>query len=1013
MKKLVFLFFLLFSVSLWCQEESSLLISKNTFSFRDGYLISNPYHSIYDKNGWLWILGENKLSNEYILGEQEIIIQRFDGANFFTLKLPKTFDKKIKEGHFFKHKANGLYLKLYYQAARAELFYINTETLAIKAVKEYNELNKNYLISEAYAAGNSTRIVLTSNNKFYSAALEKLSLKFSDSIAFEKPVTQPFLANPITLDDYTLIKLLFENEGYFLNKEGKFIKKISETDFQASDKTHFFPKAFHTSFKVDDSFYVYLDNYKNVFKFNKALKKFIEIPNTGNLLSKNKMLEFTPDSKYAFSNEIASDYTAIELYKFKDFQKELLTKVQIKSFSKTAYSEFGKDLVVLNGNTLESYSLIKSKIKTFLKGKSIRAIKKLKDNNYIVATDTEGFYSIDVKKNTEERIKILEGPRELSINYSRDIFIEKDNTFIIGDSDNLYTLDSNYKVIKDKTIKIHGEEIIKIKDTLFTADQRGVISKYSINEKRFTKILNTDSIQVKEFTTDGKILYATSSQGIFEYENGTFNTYEFKNVETDHLLSISHLKDYGILVSTKFGEIYTFNTTTKKLNLFYEDALNASIVGMVADHTGTLWLNTYAGIVSFNPSSKKIIRYTKKDGIYELEGNRFSSYRDEQDGSILMGSYKGLSYFKPDELVENNLNVQPHFTSVSFFNSENNRWEINTSPAFLNKTSEIVLPSEYRRFSATLSVFGQMKPQDIKYRYRLLNSASNLDWFTTYAGKEILFANLAAGIYTLQVEAYSASKQKIGETITLKVIAEEVFYKTWWFILLFLLFVFTAVLYLFNQYKVKQKLFAKNKIALNEAKIKNTMMLEIHHRIKNNLQIVSGLLGLQMANSKNEELKAKLQDSQSRIESIAGIHNLLYNSSNQNLISLKENIENCVAYYKKLFPVNATYHLNIDASILSINQATPFSLLLNELINNSNKHAFAETEHPEIFIHFEKRDKKYVFEYSDNGSFKNQESQKQAMGMKIIGMMNKQLKGDLKIEKTTNFKLILLFPTHE
>lgn len=107
------------------------------------------------------------------------------------------------------------------------------------------------------------------------------------------------------------------------------------------------------------------------------------------------------------------------------------------------------------------------------------------------------------------------------------------------------------------------------------------------------------------------------------------------------------------------------------------------------------------------------------------------------------------------------------------------------------------------------------------------------------------------------------------------------------------------------------------------------------------------------------------------------------------------------------------YHLDIDASLLSINQATPFSLLLNELINNSNKHAFSETGNPEIFIHFEKRDKTYVFEYFDNGRFKKQEGTKESMGMKIIEMMNKQLKGDLKIENTTNFKLTLIFSTNE
>ena len=1013
MKKLFSLFLLLFSVTLWCQEDNSLLVNKNTFSFRDGYLISRPFHSIYDTTGWLWIVGQNKLSNEYILGEQEIIIQRFDGAHFFTLKLPDTSNKKIREGHFIKKTANGLYLKLYYQAARADIFFLNTETLEIKAVKEYNDLNKNYLNSKAFTGADTNHIVLTSNEKFYSAILDNLSLRFIDSIPFTRPVAQPVLADLITMDDFTLIKLQTEKEGVLLNTKGKFIKKIAESDFETTDGINFYPTVIHPPFKVSDAFYTYVDNYKNAFKFNKEFKKFVEVPNTDGILRKNEELQFTSDFNYAFSTEIMGEYTAMELYRLKNFQKELLTKINVKNFSEFAYNEFTKDLVVLNENTLESYSFIKGKIKTFLKDKSVRSIKKLKENKYVIATDTEGFYKIDVKENTEERIKILSDTTELNINYSRDIFNGKDNNLIIAESNNLYTLNLNYEIVQDKTIKIHSGEIVKLKDTLFTADPSGGIYKYNLKEHSYIKIAKTDTIQVKEFATDGSRLYANTIQGIFEYENGSFNIYEFENVETDDLLSINYLNDYGILVSTKFGEIYTFDTATKKLNLLYEDELNASIVGMVADDTGTLWLNTYAGIVSFDPSSEQIIRYTTKDGVYELKGNSFSTYKDEQDGSILMGSYKGLSYFKPEELVEKNLNIQPQFTSISFFNSDKGQWMINTSPDFLKKTSEIVLPSEYRRFSATISVLGQTNPQDIKYRFRLLNSESDKQWFTTFPGKELLYANLAAGTYVLQVEAYNISKQKLGERIALKIISEEVFYRTWWFALLLFLSASFTILYLFYQYKIKQELFAKNEIALNDAKTKNTMMLEIHHRIKNNLQIVSGLLGLQMAKSSNKELKAKLQDSQSRIESIAGIHNLLYNSNNQDLISVRENIEKCVAYYKKLFPINATYHLDIDGSILSIKQATPFALLLNELINNSNKHAFQEIEHPEIFLKFEKQDNRYVFVYFDNGSFKKQESQKESMGMKIIEMMNKQLKGELKIENATNFKLTLFFPTNE
>ncbi len=996
-------------MAVWCQEESSVLITKDIFSFRDGYLISSPYSSIYDAKGWLWILGENKLSNEYIFGEKEIIIQRFDGANFFTLKIPNTSDKKIKEGYFFKHANNGLYLKLYYKVARAELFFIDTESLEIIAVEAYNNLNKKYIISEEYYVKDLTRLIITSRDKFYSAQLDETRLRLIDSIAFNKPIAKPFLTTIRPGEDFSIVKLLFEKDGILVDPIGKVKYKITENDYVNSNGTNFFPSKIHNALKVKDQFYYYFDDYKNAFKFDKGSKKFIEVPNTQEHYEINKELNFIDGFEKAYSNKVVSDYSDYKIYSFNNFQPQLINKIEIKNFSKTVYKEFGQDLVVLNGNSLESYSFIKSKIKTFLKGKSIRTVKKIKENEYIVATDTEGVYIINTKTNTEKKIKFLSDNEEISMNYSRDIFVEEDNTIFINDSDNLYRLNSDFNVIKEESIKIIGEEIIKINDTIFNADKGGAIYKYSINEKKYSKIPNTDAIQIKEFTTDGKTLFATTAyNGIFEYENGAFKTYEFKNVKTEDLLAINYLKDYGVLVSTKFGKIYIFDTQTKKLNLFYEDKLKVSIVGMVADNSKNLWINTFAGIVFLNPSTKKTHRYTTKDGVNELEGNRFSTYKDPE-GAIFMGSYKGLSYFNPNDLSVSNIHVQPHFTSISYFNAQENRWKIHTSPHFLKHVKEIKLPSEYQRFSATMSVFGQMNSDDVKYRYRLLEDTNNSEWFTSYSGKEILFANLAPGNYTLQVEAYDSSENKIGEIIELKVISDKIFYKTWWFIFLLFIVASSIIIYIFYQYKGKQILYAKNEIALGEAKIKTEMMLEIHHRIKNNLQIISGLLGLQMINSSNEELKLNLQDSQRRIESIAGIHNLLYNSSNFEALSFNENVKNIIAYYKTLFPIKVKYNLNLDGTILSIDKATPLSLLLNELINNSNKHAFAKIENPEITIKFTKKGKNYLFEYSDNGNFKKRIVKKESMGMKIVNMMIKQLKGDLKIKETNGFSLTLSF----
>ena len=187
------------------------------------------------------------------------------------------------------------------------------------------------------------------------------------------------------------------------------------------------------------------------------------------------------------------------------------------------------------------------------------------------------------------------------------------------------------------------------------------------------------------------------------------------------------------------------------------------------------------------------------------------------------------------------------------------------------------------------------------------------------------------------------------------------------------------------------------------------MMLEIHHRIKNNLQVVSGLLSLQANNSDNVELKTKLQDSQSRIESIAGIHNILYSSDNQESVSVKKHFNKIINYNKTLFPVPVTYKFNIDGTNLYMDKAIPLALILNELINNSYKHAFQNQQQPQINVGFIEEVNSFKFSYSDNGIFKEKRGNKISMGMKIVHMMVTQLKGTYQIQKDKNFAFELVF----
>lgn len=149
---------------------------------------------------------------------------------------------------------------------------------------------------------------------------------------------------------------------------------------------------------------------------------------------------------------------------------------------------------------------------------------------------------------------------------------------------------------------------------------------------------------------------------------------------------------------------------------------------------------------------------------------------------------------------------------------------------------------------------------------------------------------------------------------------------------------------------------------------KEVLLQEIHHRVKNNLAVVSGFLQLQQFSSSNSELDQVLTESITRIKSIALIHEKLYMAESLSDIDFKEYIEDLISGLEdgQIIAKNVSVHLNIEPLTINVNQAVPCALILNELIVNSVKHAFDENGGKIQLNTFQKENKVFV-EVSDNG----------------------------------------------
>ncbi len=205
------------------------------------------------------------------------------------------------------------------------------------------------------------------------------------------------------------------------------------------------------------------------------------------------------------------------------------------------------------------------------------------------------------------------------------------------------------------------------------------------------------------------------------------------------------------------------------------------------------------------------------------------------------------------------------------------------------------------------------------------------------------------------------------------------------------------------------------KIIENSLKEKTTLLSEIHHRVKNNLAIVSGLLQLQKNEVKDEKVTAAFEQSINRIISIAMVHELMYKSPELSSINIQSYLDMLVPAISAAMNDhnrNIEFEIQIDEYKLNINQAIPIGLLLNELITNSFKYAFQDQEAGIIKIKLNADGEKVTVLYEDNGSGFGDESnfdKPKNLGLNLIHTQLQQLDAIYTVDTQDKFKLEFTF----
>jgi len=197
---------------------------------------------------------------------------------------------------------------------------------------------------------------------------------------------------------------------------------------------------------------------------------------------------------------------------------------------------------------------------------------------------------------------------------------------------------------------------------------------------------------------------------------------------------------------------------------------------------------------------------------------------------------------------------------------------------------------------------------------------------------------------------------------------------------------------------------------------KETLLKEIHHRVKNNMQIISSLLRLQSRTIKDKAVREMFEASQSRIRSMALIHEKLYQSENLSKINFADYIKNLISYLFSMYQVRSMTvkcKLNLEEHFLDINTAIPLALIINEIVSNSLKHAFPDGRTGELYVKMKCNERgKCRICVGDNGvglpdnlDLGNTET----LGMRLISDLVAQVDGRIKINKKNGVMFEITF----
>ncbi len=513
-----------------------------------------------------------------------------------------------------------------------------------------------------------------------------------------------------------------------------------------------------------------------------------------------------------------------------------------------------------------------------------------------------------------------------------------------------------------------------------------------------------------------------SDEGLYSLNEDKVKYYG--NLSNPRVFSISEDSEGKIWVGTAKG----LNKIDRKKNTvtkwYRQNGFpNDFIYGILVDKNDRIWMSTNFGISVYSPENKQFKNYTEEDGLQNNEFNGKAAYKDHF-GHFYFGGMNGFNIIQPDNVLVNKKIGQTVIEDVKLFGKSLNQNIIYSDTIYLSH-NENVISFDYISLNFLRSE---------KNRYRFMLEGFDTHWRPETKEKFTTYTNLNPGTYIFKVQG-SNNELIWGNEDQMVVIIKSPWYKSNWFKLLvifsFLLLTGLVLFYKNHQQKKTNRRLVQmvekrtkelnntntalnHSLEISQKQQKNIsfLMQELNHRVKNNLQLITSLIDLQTFDIENQEIQGKLKLLQSRVYTVAKVHDLL-NRDDSKKIHTDKFIEELVKDIILFSGQKIHTEFNLPAFDFPTNRITYLGLIFNELVTNSLKHAFAEEQiDKKIRISGKESEAEIVLVYQDNGQGFVPETLdlKSSKGMNLIYTLVKELKGNLSIHNSEGSIVEFIIP---